>query len=348
MKLLRGLVTTFLLLIIIGGVGYIVYNTYYVPRYGHFSIAPPLNNQHENVDQESTNNQADHNNMNTDNVIPNTISIINQDRLNNAISTINKAVEQITIDPYASTTIPNVKTNKTQQATAGTGTINIYPGGSSSVNVIPPTENPASNNQTLAGVISIDPNTNYVYDQDKLQQLHKGIYTLAQGLMLMDELSNDLSNQANLSEKVPATYQTYITRYNIALQNKTKLNNIIGLLDQATVLINVNPYGGPEGYQIRVDRMNQLHQGIYQLAQGMALLNRLSESFTEQMLQAAQLAGVSAGNASVVNDLTGSRFFNFNISSIFTTILIIMIIGFLLGIFGAVISMFRGRVPEKR
>ena len=355
MKILRGFITTILILIIIGGIGYLAWNIYFMPNMGQTGT----NVQPDN--QTITGNQNNQHNMGNDtenNLLPNTIAIQNKDRLNQAIGTINQAIELITIDPYARTTVPRVNENNPnangamQQPTIGPGTINIYPDGSSSVNIAP-SGNITPNNQmpsidTNVGNMNPLPNSNYVFDQGKLQQLHSGIFTLAQGLMIMSELNDDLTQQSTLSEASPATYQTYITRYNLALQNKTKLNNAISMLEQASVLININPYGAPGGYQINLDAMGQLHQGIYKLAQGMALLTRLNDDLTMQMGQAAQLAQMTISNQNTMNNdmPVGFNLFGMNISTIFNIILVIMAASLIIGILGAIISLLRSK-PEK-
>jgi hypothetical protein len=296
------------------------------------------------------------------NLLPNTIAIQNKDKLNQAIGTINQAIDLITIDPYSRTTMPSMDGNSMTmnqsnlQPSGGTGTINIYPSGSGSVNITP-SGNITPNNQmpatdTNMGTMNPTVNTNFVYDQGKLQQLHTGIYALAQGLMLMHELNDDLSLQSAMAVTDPTSYQTQITKYNLALQNKTKLNNGISMIEQASILINVNPYGGPGGYQINMDGMGQLHQGIFKLAQGMTLLGRLNDDFTTQMIQAAQQAQTALGSLNTtphigIGNMFPNDFLNsMNISSIFSIILIIMVVSLLIGIFGAIISLFRSRPRE--
>jgi hypothetical protein len=227
------------------------------------------------------------------------------------------------------------------QQNQSTGSVNVYPGGNSTVNVTPPSGNNNPNNSTMPA--NNNPVDNYVYDQGKLQQLNNGIYTLAQGVMLINQLSDDLTMQSSTVENTPATYQTYINRYNMTLINKTKVNNAILMLNQAFTLVNVNPYGSVSGYQFNIPEMQKLHQGVYKLAQGMTMLRGLNDDFTMQMAQAAYQAQLSSNGSS--NNMYGMNMsnsgFNLNLTTIFNIVLIVMVVGLVLGILGAIISMFK-------
>ena len=367
MKVLRGLLVTLVVLIIVGGLGYIGWNVFFSPMaHQGMNISPgtttppgttnppstsmpygqmPGNQQMPNMQQPVPQNNAP----------LNTIAIQNKDKLNQAIGTINQAIDLITIDPYAKTTVSsmlngNMQMNGTQtQPSQGNGTINIYPSGNSSVNIAPSgnnsPNNAASSTNTNMGAMAVQQNTNYVYDQGKLQQLHNGIYTLAQGMMAINQLNDDLAVQSAMVEANPPDYQTYIMRYNTAVQNKTKLNNAISMVNQANTLVNVNPYAGTSGYQIDVQAMQQLHQGVYKLAQGMTMINRLNEDFTYQMAQAAQQAQYIA-NMYGTSGMTmpGSGLFgSINLSTVFNIILVVMVVGLVIGIFGAIASLFKKR-----
>ncbi|WP_184309784.1 hypothetical protein [Anaerosolibacter carboniphilus] len=368
MKIFRALLNTILILIIVGGLGYIAWNTYFMQYMGYpgtdttnqTPMAP--NTDLGQTDQHAQGNQHNMTDSTGNNALPNTIAIQNKDKLNQAIGTINQAIDLITIDPYSRTTMPSMDGNSmimnksNLQSSGGTGTINIYPSGSGSVNITP-SGNITPNNQmpatdTNMGAMNPTANTNFVYDQGKLQQLHTGIYTLAQGLMLMHELNDDLSLQSAMGVTDPTSYQTQITKYNLALQNKTKLNNVISMIEQASILVNVNPYGAPGGYQINMDGMGQLHQGIFKLAQGMTLLGRLNDDFTTQMMQAAQQAQTALGTSNTTphigsGNMFSSDFLNsINISTIFSIILIVMVVSLLIGILGAIVSLFKARPRE--
>lgn len=195
------------------------------------------------------------------------------------------------------------------------------------------------------GSMTMNQNNNIVYDQGKLQQLHSGIYTMAQGVLAINDLNENLLNQSMMLETNPLTYQTYVFRYNTALQNKAKLESAIELLNQISVLINVNPYASPNGYAYNSDNLKQLHEGIYKLAQGMGTLNSLKVDFTNQMSEASMQAQNRVYNTNPMDmsqEMLGTGLFrNINLSTIFNLIIIVLMIGLIAGVLGAVLKMFK-------
>lgn len=383
MKFIKGLLTFLLILIIIGGLGYIGYTMFFMPN-SHFNLGgsgmgnmPGMNNSQQNTQtpanqtnstgmagmsgmQGNQNNEGQHStgqSSSVPNIPMNTLAIQNKDKLNQATGTINQAIDLITIDPYSRITVPDTTMlpgSMQSQPNQSNGSVNVYPGGNSTVNVTPPAGNNTPNksttstNNNTAAMIQ-QQNANYVYDQGKLQQLNNGIFTLAQGIMLVNQLSDDLTLQSSVVEVTPQTYQTYINRYNTALQNKTKINNAIGMINQAFTLVNVNPYGSVNGYQINIPEMQKLHQGVYKLAQGMTMLRGLNDDFTVQMAQAAynaqRLATTGTSNSMTGMNMNGN---GLNLTTIFNIVLIVMVVGLVLGVFGAIISMFRYKPGKNR
>ena len=371
MKFLRGLLATFLILVIIGGIGYIGYSYFYMDMDNNntnISSNTTNNNQNsgmsgmsgmgnnQNQQQSGTMDMSGNsgmsgmgNNQNqqqkaTSNINSlNIIAVENRNRLNEAVNKINEALDLITIDPYSKTTIPSNGTmqNKPQQNT-GSGTINIYPSGNSSLNIMP--------NDTAGNVpdqnMNSTPANNYVYDQGKLQQLHNGIFALAQGVSTLDALNNDLLTQSSPYNANLSDYQALMLQYYNALQNKAKLDNAISMINQATALINVNPYASQNGYAFNADAMGQLNRGVYALAQGMASLNELSQNFIKQMSDAT--TGVySLTNGSSVMDMSNGMSSGFwgNVSTvtIINIVLVLFVIGLFAGIIGAVFNLFKPR-----
>ena len=336
MKVFRTLLALFLILIILGGVGYITWSFF----------MPGMNHSGTNTEQQK-NPQG---NTTPNNTVINTIAAQNKDKLTQAINTINEAMDLITIDPYSKTTISSIIPTDVQASTGqpsqGTGTINIYPEGNSSVNISPSGNNSNNNStpsaNTTQGAASNLQNGSFVYDQAKLQQLHSGIYTLAQGIMAVNTLNDDLLIQSSSAEANPPNYQTYVARYNTALQNKNRLNSSTSMLSQASTLINVNPYASSSGYKFNTDAMMQLHQGIFKLAQGVSVLNRLNDDFTRQMAEAfAQAQNLSYSANQTPNMTHGTVFGTYNLSTVFNIILIVLVVVLIIGILGAIFNMFK-------
>jgi len=374
MKFLKGLLVTILILVIIGGIGYIGYSYFFMD----------MNNNNTNMSSNTSNNSQNSstsgmsgmsgmgnnqnqqqsgttgmsgnsgmsgmgNNQNqqqttTSNVNSlNIIAVENRNRLSEAVSKINEALDLITIDPYSKATVPSNGTmqNHPQQNT-GSGTINIYPSGNSSLNIMP---NDTTGNQPAQNMNNT-PANNYVYDQGKLQQLHNGIFALAQGVSTLDELNNDLLTQSSAYNANITNYQALMLQYYNALQNKTKLDNAISMINQATALFNINPYASQYGYSFNADAMGQLNRGVYALAQGMASLNRLSKSFTKQMSDATTGVNSLSNGSSMMNmsNGTSSGFLgNISTATIVNIVLALFVIGLFAGIIGAVFNLFKPR-----
>lgn len=137
MKFLRGLVVFFLVLIILGGLGYIGYNVFMGEIFQtRIDMTPKTQAQDMNGmnmgDTEKVQNAS----------LPNPYVTLNREKMNQAISLIDQALELITIDPYSRATIPDSKDkmqmdNMQGQVSKSTGTINIYPSDNSSVNITP-------------------------------------------------------------------------------------------------------------------------------------------------------------------------------------------------------------------
>jgi len=320
MKIFRRLLTVILVLIILGGSGYLIWNFSSISGMLH-SMTPNMNNMQQ--DQKSTGNISG----STDTTKPlNVLAVENKDKLTKITSTINDAINQITIDPYSKVTLPGTVTpNTNAQQPQGNTTVNIYPNANNTPTNTP--GQPAANANVSAG--------NYVYDQAKLEQLHNGIFKLSQGMMLLSGLNDDLTMQASTTES-GSNYETYVLRYNTALQNKVKLTTALNMINDGSALINVNPYASSSGYQYNTQNMQQLHNGIYKLAQGMLEGSKLNEEFTNEMAQASVMAN---NTNSMINMNTTSRFGN--LTSIFSIILIIMIVGLFIGLFGSMMQILR-------
>lgn len=357
MKAVRTFLGIVLILLIIGGIGYIAWSLNLIPGLPNLSgsnppsgTTQPRNNGTMNMPQGTMNMPQGSMNMSNSSMATgnslNNLALQNKDRLNQIITTITDAINEITIDPYSNVIIPGG--TSTNMQTQPNGTINIYPSGNNSVNITP-SGGVSQNNQLPAA------NTNQggtarqsvVYDQAKLEQLHTGIFRLSQGMMMLSQLNDDLTVQAGTAETTPPDYQTYIKRYNVIFQNKIKLNNAINLINSAVTLINVNPYASPNGYQYNTQGMERLHRGIYKLAQGMVLAAKLSDDLTNQLMQ-VQNSLSSMNTMSGMNMYNTSYNFrsfinNLNLPFIFNIILIIMIIGLITGIFGAISQAFKSK-----
>lgn len=259
---------------------------------------------------------------------------INKDKLTQAMTSLSQAMEIITTDPYSQITMPG-KTAEMQRETVQSN-VNVTPQREGvNINVTP--GNPQTRGPDLTGGASV------VFDQSKLEQLHNGIFKFSQANILLQELNNDLADQSILTEANPPNEQTYIMRYNLTLQNRNKINQANRLLQDAMILVNVNPYAPREGYVYNAQKMQQLHTGISELAKSALTLSRLSEDFNQQMLQIsaeARMSRAQAGqnmqNMSNMQHNTGA--FSLSGSNWFTLIIGLVIVLGILAIFRRLFS----------
>lgn len=344
MKVVRSIVAVFLVLIIIGGVGFIGYY-FLANRNMNMGTTTGTTSGQESMQGMQGGQQTP--NMQQSTAVPNIIAAQNRERLSEALTLINEAMSLITIDPYSKVTVPSpngVPQNNTN-TDRGAGNYYIYPNGNSSVIINPAagsgniTPAPTPNNPGSTNTNGTTPSNNYVYNQDQLRQLHNDIFNVAQGVMAINQLSNDLLSQSSAPEISPSNYQTYLTRYNNAIQNKTKLTAAMSLLNSFKTLANNNPYAAQNGYAFNNEKMENLNQGVYKLAQAMVVLGRLDNEFIQQISEASVGAQNLAGMTNGMDMSSGSS--PINLTTILNILIIMMIIGIILGVFGGIIHAIR-------
>lgn len=331
MKILKALLVVFLILVIVGGIGYIGYNYLYMGSADHGTTTVQETAQPETQTEQQKK-------------VPNSIAVVNQDRLNQAMTLLNQAMDLISLDPYSKVTLPESTDHmQSSDVQSSSGTVNIIPSGNSTV--IVPNEGSASSTSIPAADMrqGSTASNNFVYDQGLLTQLHNDIYNVSQGIMMLDQLDDDLTLQAAQTENHPADFQTYVDRYNTAYQNKIKLNNAIGKLNSVTSLVNLNPYATQNGYSFNSTYMDQLHKGISTLAQASVILNQLDNDFSLQMqastLGASNVINQSGSNQQPHYQNVSSGTLPLDLGLIMQIVLIIFVLGLIMGIIGAVIRL---------
>ena len=342
MKVLKGIFVFLLILIIIGGVGFLGWSFSRSPgKMLGMNMPSTTNNAKDSQPTQQKSNDASMSSLpNAQNKVSlNTLTIKNKDRLSQIVTTISDAINQITVDPYSKVTVPgSVVPPNVLTSQKGNTTVNIYPNSTTDVNV--PSQSTIKA-QTPTAIIN--PNANIVYNQGKLEQLHNGIFKLAQGMMLLNELNDDLSLQATATE--PNNYEGYVTRYATLLANKLKLSKSLIMINESSTLININPYASDIGYEYNPQQMDQFHKGVYKLAQGMLSGIKLGDDFTSQMALVNSLA-----NNSSMNNMNMSSTFSLpklNVNTIVTIIIIVLILTLIMSLIGAAKSTFIGTKGEK-
>lgn len=260
----------------------------------------------------------------------NNLASQNKDKLIQATTILNQAMDLITTDPYSQITQPSQ--GATSQNPAGTNTTNIPAREGVNINI-----NQGNQQRTVSSSTG-----NVVYDQAKMEQLHTSIFKFSQASMLLNEINNDLTDQSLLQESSPPTNETYVMRYNLTQQNRTKLVQANRLLQDAVAMANVNPYAPQEGYIYNPQKMQQLHQGIYEFARSTLILSQLSEDFNQQMTQISneakmarmQMSGNSMAGMTGMSGMTmqGGMMSGGDNNWIFNVAIIIIVFGIVLGV----------------
>jgi hypothetical protein len=319
MNFLKGFLAFFLVLIIVGGLGFIGYTTFFTNHSVHSETNTKTTSAQEPSQQKDTaNNNAmqNHSGMTQDSggsqqagnlagLNQANIILQNKESLSKSLTVLNESLKLLTVDPYAPSTDSNTMSNTTMQ------------------------------------------NMGTVYDVNKMEKLHSGLYKISLGAALLNQLENQLTNQAetaSLNTQYLAQY--YTNQYNLSIQNKSKLIQALGYLNEAANLVNINPYVSANGHVYDKDRMNQIHGSIFKLAQGVASLNLLSDDFTRQSIVLSSMVQSQYNNTSssqinhgtMPQGLFGGLFENIGIQSAISIILIIFFIGLVLGIIGFIVS----------
>jgi len=253
----------------------------------------------------------------------NTLATQNRDKLVQANTSLSQAMDLITTDPYSQITQPN-KAGEAARGNVSQGNVNVTPKDSVTINI-----GPGGVPQSQADLVA---QPNVVFDQSKLEQLHNGIFKFSQAMMLLQELNNDLADQSIMVEANQPNEQTYVIRYNLTLQNRTKINQVGRLLQEAMILVNVNPYAPSSGYIYNVSKMQQLHQGIAELAKSALVLNRLSEDFSQQMTQITYDARMARAQPMQGMQASGTGTMPMGSGWITTVALIVIVFGIVMGV----------------
>ena len=160
------------------------------------------------------------------------------------------------------------------------------------------------------------------YNVDKMAQLHTGLYRMAMGKMLLEDLNNKIVSQAEIAyQNTQSPLRFYTNQYNITVQFNNQLNNALEMIHESANLVNINPYVSADGLATDNARMQTIHQSVFKLAEGVTALNQLSEDFTTQaiglanMVQANSSPQDPAANISAQNTANGAQNDNTSLGS---------------------------------
>lgn len=353
---LSGLVVFILIIIILGGVGYLGFNII-----KNANSMTSMNMASDTTSDTSTSETANTNFTNeTTSTSSETskdaesaykISQINQIMLNKAAldkayATINSALQKMTLDPYAANSdssssmsdqMNSQTTSDTQSTTSNDSsqdstTVNVYTGS-------------VTDQQT-----TLMQSMGQTYDADKMQQLHSGLYKVSVGMQLLKQLQNDIAVQiekAGVDTSSEAEF--YISQYYKTVQHKNNLDDALTYINEAVDLININPYVDGNGLVYDANRMTQLHDSIYLIAQGVVDLNKLNNDFLSQSVDLGALAQNAYNEAQLAiqtstettMNMTTDTTSNLNVSNIISIVLIAFVVIFIIGLLGSILNLFK-------
>lgn len=341
-SLFSKFISFFLVLIIISGVGFLGFNLMANKNMSMNMDMTSQSNESSSTSEESASNknQMDMNmssdssskeemNMSdsgtTEQAIPQYVTsqvntvLQNKEELNKNLTILNNILELMALDPYGvdSKSQSQDNTNTTDgQADNNTNDTNTA------------TANTQGNTMQDMGT---------TYDPNKMQQLHNGLYKISLGMQLLNQLNDNLELQMEqASVNYQNTSQYYQNQYYMTVQNKNKLLEALTYVNEASTLLNINPYISKDGAVYDKDRMQQIHQSVYKFAEAVGGLNKLNDNFTKQTMSLGNLSQNSQDSMNMpeMNQSSNSIFGTMNIATIANILLIGFIVIFIVSIVG--------------
>lgn len=286
-----------------------------------------------NMGNSSNSNSSNNSNSTTNQYSTTVINAIlqNKDNIEKARVALSDSLKLMTLDPYGvdtkqennmngSDTQTQQNNGQNQTTTQQGTTVNVYP---------------QNNTNTTMG------NMGTTYDTDKMEKLHTGLYKVSIGVQLLDQLKNNLSlqlEQASMQVKDPSQY--FYNQYLFTVQNKTKLTETLTYINEASSLVNINPYVSENGAVYDKDRMTNIHESIYKLAEVVIDLNKINDNFSNQAITLGNVTQNYINNNDQtmqgmnMNDTGFNIFGNVNMITVFNILVIVFIVIFIISILG--------------
>ena len=395
-KFFKGLLVFVLIAIIVGGLGYVGYSYYFLNNNSNMSMDMSMySNDITNTNNSSTNNtgsmqdgmQMQQGSMTMQDQQGNTMVVdtvkdilSNKQSLDNAIAAFKDSLSSLTLDPYSvseglnnisngtsptgsmngmqmpsGTTMPSatIPTNTTAPIDTSANNVN----GSTTINILPESNNTADIQANSVLDMSMK-DMGSSYDVSKMEQLHTGLYKLSVGMQLLEQLNNKLLAQAEAvrtaNTKNPIEY--YSNLYTQVFQNKSKLNQALNYINEASNIVNINPYVSNNGLVYDKDRMLSIHQSVFKMAKGVALTTELNDELVNQAIDASVDAQNALNNSNMnamTNNMNQSNMTsqngilgNLSLPSIFNILIIVFVALFVFGLLGVISSLFK--TPQQK
>lgn len=251
----------------------------------------------------------------------------NKDNLQKTLTILEDSLSLMTLDPYGNETDTDSGANQNQEQEDNGQTKTTDEQGNTIVNVYP--------QNSTSQFPSMD-NMGTTYDAAKMEQLHLGQYKVAIGMQLLGQLKDNLSTQLEqASMEVSNPSQYYYNQYLLTVHNKNKLHEALTYINEASSLININPYVSQTGLVYDNNKMENIHESIKKLAEAVVGLNKINDNLSTQSIELTNLAQNAPTMTSMNMNTTGSSFFgNVNMAFVFNALVIVFIVIFIISILG--------------
>lgn len=351
---LSGLMVFVLIIIILGGVGYLGFN---IINNANGMAGMDMASDTTSTDTESTDTtstETSSQSATTDNNTSTTVVeayklnqinqlMLNKEAFDKAYQTLSSALEKTTLDPYSVDTDKSSSMNDKMSDQSMEGKQNDNAGDSQGDTTVNVYTDSVTDQQTMQMS-----NMGTTYDADKMQQLHSGLYKVSVGMQLLKQLQNDIAVQIEkASVDTSSKTEYYMNQYYKTISNKNKLNNALSYINEAVDLININPYVDANGLVYDSERMSVLHDSIYIIAQGVVDLNKLNNDLLTQAVDLETLAQTAynetlqSQSTDSMNNMNMTTTSGLNTSSIVTFVLILFVGVFIIGLIGSILNLFK-------
>lgn len=251
----------------------------------------------------------------------------NKEDLERTLMTLKESISLMKLDPMGNELEQNNGMEQESQQTQGSNSQNAATdeNGNTIVNVFPQ----SSNNTTTM------PDMGTTYDPTKMEQLHSGLYKVSVGMQLLEQLKQNLGlqlEQASINITNPSQY--YNNQYLITMQNRNKLSEALNYINEASTLVNINPYISQTGIVYDSEKMAQMHDSIDKLAVSVVNLNKINDNFSKQSIELINYSQNVPAMTDMKMDMGGSIFSSINITTIIYGLVIVFILIFITSIFG--------------
>ncbi|MNC28755.1 hypothetical protein D3C76_161850 [compost metagenome] len=183
-----------------------------------------------------------------------------------------------------------------------------------------------------------------------IERYPRGLYSLSEGVYLMNQLNENMNEMVRLTESGNPTYQVYANRHNVLVQNQTLLNNVAQKLNDAKELFLSNVTVNTTGGSIAAGDVQQANKAIYQMAQAVMELESinlwLNDQINQTMVQAEQAQQASEAMVMEGASTSGFSVGKVQMPALVTMISILFAVLMLVGIIGAIRSLMVAK-PQK-